>query len=233
MTIPAAPYRAPAYAERFRPAPTDLGRAVGALAVPAGWAIGGPVSASVMLLALGGLWALRYYARTPVEDAVGQAVILCAGWFSVIGAYATVGGLDLAVHVAAPLVLTRLAWDMLIVHRMAHPPLAGQPRLLAGAVIAATSLGTLLGVLWEIGEWAGHEFLTRDIGVGYRDTIGDLAATLVGAAVGAVLATRPLPAREHEAPEHDARKRARGAAEGRTAAADSHSPESSAPKSAR
>jgi hypothetical protein len=191
MTSPATPHRAPAYAERFRPAPTDVGRVLGALAVPAGWAVGGPVSASVMLLALGGLWALRYYARTPLEDAVGQAIILSAGWFSAIGAYATVPWLDLAAHFAAPLVLTRLAWNMMVVHRMVHPPVAGHPRLRAGAAIAAASLGTLLGVLWEIGEWVGHEFLTRDIGVGYRDTIGDLAATLLGASAGAALATRP------------------------------------------
>ncbi|MET1035567.1 MAG: hypothetical protein ABWX68_10070 [Arthrobacter sp.] len=203
MTIPAAPHRAPAYAGRFRPVPTDLGRVVGALAVPAGWAVGGPVPASVMLLALGGLWALRYYARTPLEDAVGQAVILSAAWFSAIGAYATVPGLDLAAHFAAPLVLTRLAWNMMVVHRLVHPTPAGHPRLRAGAAIAAASLGTLLGVLWEIGEWAGHEFLTRDIGVGYRDTIGDLAATLLGASAGAVLATRPRRVPVSDSPVSD------------------------------
>lgn len=176
---------------RFRWSPADVGRAAGLLAIPAAWTVAGPVSASVMFLVFGGQWALRYYSRGTFADVFGQLLLLGSGWSSVVGAYATVPGLDLAAHFATTVVLTSLAWDMLAHHRLVDPAPAGRRRLRAGAVLSATAVGTLLGVLWEVGEWVGYEFLSPEIGVGYRDTIGDLAAAVAGALVGAVASTRP------------------------------------------
>lgn len=59
---------------------------------------------------------------------------------------------------------------------------------LAGLGIAAAAVA--LGVVWELAEWWGHTAVTPEIGVGHTDTIGDLAADLVGAGIGAALAVR-------------------------------------------
>ncbi|MGJ9403824.1 hypothetical protein [Arthrobacter sp. KK5.5] len=179
----------------IRAVPADTGRAIGLAAIPAAWTLAGPVAASVMFLVFGGQWALRYYARGTAEDVFGQAVLLCSGWLSVVGAYAAGPALDLMAHFAATAVLTSLAWDMLRHHGLVSGAPSGRPRLRAGAVLAGTSLGALLAVLWEIGEWAGYSFLAPEIGVGYVDTIGDLAAAVAGALVGALAATGPAGGR--------------------------------------
>ena len=52
--------------------------------------------------------------------------------------------------------------------------------------VLTTATGTALAVVWEFGEWYGHTFLDSRIQVGYDDTIGDLAAGMVGALVAGV-----------------------------------------------
>ncbi|GEM_PF-3919286 len=52
-----------------------------------------------------------------------------------------------------------------------------------------SAVGTL-GVLWEVAEWAGHRWITEEIGVGYADTVGDLAANLVGAGAASAAVAR-------------------------------------------
>ena len=55
----------------------------------------------------------------------------------------------------------------------------------------ALAVGLVLSVLWELGEWTGHLYLDPAIYVSLTDTIGDLAAGGLGAAVVAWwLATR-------------------------------------------
>ena len=69
----------------------------------------------------------------------------------------------------------------------------GMTRL--GVVVVSSTLATTLALLWEMGEWFGHTALDDRIQVGYEDTLGDLAAGVVGAVVAAVLLalSRPEP----------------------------------------
>lgn len=182
-TVPTRP-PARAYEPVFVPHPGDVLRLLTALSIPAAWIVSGPLSSLVMALAAGGTWVLRYYARSRSEDLAGQAVLFLGGAFSVLGTYRTIAWLDVVVHVSMLAVLTTMLGNMLVHHGML--PAAGTRRQDCGLLLSVTALGVLFAVLWEIGEWAGHSFITPEVGVGYADTIGDLAAGLLGSLLAAV-----------------------------------------------
>lgn len=172
-----------AYEQVFVPHPGDALRLVALFAIPAAWIASGPLSALAMLLVCGGTWAVRFYSQTRGEDVLGQAVMLFGGTFSVLGTYKIIGWLDLVVHFLMIAILAKLLTNMLLHH--GSMPAAGSPREAGGVLVAVTSMGVLLAVLWEIGEWVGHTFINQGVGVGYEDTLGDLAAGLLGATAAA------------------------------------------------
>ncbi|RWR25444.1 hypothetical protein D8Y24_02015 [Agrococcus lahaulensis] len=168
--------------------PGDALRLVVAASVPLAGAVAGGPSAAAMLLTLGGAMALRF-ARVPtVTDLVGQAVLLASAWFAVTGAYEVVPWLDVAAHVGSGAVLALLTRDVLLQLRLV-PAEPGQRDAVA-RVLHVTSAVVVLGLLWELGEWAGHALLTETIRVGYEDTLTDLLADGAGALAAAVVAER-------------------------------------------
>lgn len=180
--------------------PADVLRLLGLLLVPAAGAVAGWPSAAAMSLVFGGQWLLRWLAGGSLLDWAGQVVLLAAGWASVIGLYHRAEGLDLVMHAAATAVVTGLV-AVVVRSALRRPGRSGGPvtpaeavRLLGPvvAVLALTAAGTALGVVWEIAEWWGHHQVTEEIGVGYDDTLGDLAADLVGALAAALLAVRSV-----------------------------------------
>lgn len=173
-----------AYERKFVPHLGDALRLVALLAVPAAWMISGKLSALTMLLVCGGTWALRFYSPTRSADILGQLVLLLGGIFSVLGTYKIIGWLDLAVHFAMLMILTKMLANMLLHHRAM--PAVSSPRQAGGVLLSVTSMGVLLAVLWEIGEWVGHTFISTEVGVGYTDTLGDLMAGFLGALVAAL-----------------------------------------------
>ncbi|WP_205754370.1 hypothetical protein [Arthrobacter sp. CAU 1506] len=204
--------------------PADAGRLLGAVLVPVSWLVAGWPAAAAMFLVVGGQWLLRWYLMGRPADAVGQTVLLAAGWFSAVGLYHQVAWLDAVMHVLASLVVALLVAELLRGHllRMELPAqelpatvlpegrgtpthrempaaVGAAPGIRRGhggwtsAVVPAVLLvcaTVTLGVLWELGEWLGHTYITPEIGVGYDDTIGDLAANLAGAVLGAAIAVR-------------------------------------------
>lgn len=173
-----------AYEQTFVPHLGDAVRLATLLAIPTAWVITGPLSALTMLLVCGGTWLTRYYSRTRNEDLAGSVVLLLGGAFSVLGTYKAIDWLDLVVHGLMLMILTKLLTNMLVHHEML--PAAEDRRQAAGILLAVTSMGVLLAVLWEIGEWIGHTFINPEVGVGYDDTLGDLAAGLLGALAAAL-----------------------------------------------
>lgn len=145
--------------------------------------------AALLLAALGGAVVPRALGSPTALDVASGSALLLAAWASQLGWYESVAGLDLVVHtvltgllaVLAATVVTR--WSRR--GRSAEP--AG-PRL--EAVLLVTGLGAALAIVWEIAEWVGHTFVDESIGVGYSDTVSDLAAGLLGSLVAGVLATR-------------------------------------------
>ncbi|GLB67837.1 hypothetical protein [Arthrobacter mangrovi] len=162
-------------------------RALGLLSVLAAFIGWGLVEVLLFLLVLLGQLLTRAAGTHPVLDGATSAVLLLASWSAVLAWYAAVPALDLAVHFAATGVLAALAFRLWL--RWPEP--APQPAAGARAVLHVLSLGALLSVLWEFGEWFGYYLVSSEINVGYDDTVGDLAAGLLGSlAAGILLALR-------------------------------------------
>ena len=162
----------------------------------------GGVDVALFALVLGGLIVPRVLGTPPGVDLATGATLLAAGWIAVLGLFEVVGPLDLIMHWAANGLLAVVAYDLLVrlevVPAVDAAPDAGLPsRARAGVVVVTTAVGITLGLLWELGEWAGHTFLDDTINVGYTDTLGDLVAGGLGSLLGAflLLAHRP-PHRE-------------------------------------
>lgn len=171
--------------------PTDWLRVAIAVSVPAASLVAGGPAAAAMLLALGGTMALRFARVSVTADIVGQAVLGGSAWFAAIGAYQVVPGLDLASHLASGAVLALLARTILLRTGLLPTGPGGS----AARVLHVTTAVATLGLLWELGEWAGHALIAPDIGVGYEDTLTDLVADAIGALV-AVIAVEARERRE-------------------------------------
>lgn len=168
--------------------PADALRFATAASVPIALEVAGGPAAAAMLLTLGGAMALRF-ARMPVgTDVLGQAVLLGSAWAAATGAFELVPGLDKAAHLACGAVLGLLLRRVLL--RAGLLPVGGGTRAAIARVLHSAAGVLVLGLLWELGEWAGNAWLTDEIRVGYEDTLGDLVADLAGALFACALAER-------------------------------------------
>ena len=64
--------------------------------------------------------------------------------------------------------------------------------VVAGALITG-ALALALSVAWELLEWWGHTYIDETVHVGYRDTIGDLAAGGIGGMIAGALLWLAIP----------------------------------------
>lgn len=173
-----------AYEPSFVPHSSDLLRLIAVVAIPAAWIFYGPLPALTMFLVCGGTWITRCYSSTRLQDVAGQVVLLLAGTFSTLSTYKQFEWLDIVVHFLVLLVLTKILHDLLAHHRMIPAP--DSSRMAIGSLLTVTGLGALMAVLWEVGEWIGHEFINDEVGVGYLDTIIDLLSGVLGALAAAL-----------------------------------------------
>lgn len=177
----------------------DSVRVLGALSVLVAVIWRGPVELSLFLLVLLGLVVPRVFGAPALLDLALGVTLLAAGWFAVLDAFAAVGPLDLVVHCAANGLLAVTAY-LLLVRLGAVPDPAGPGPVHHGfgTVVVVTALGVLLGLLWELGEWAGHTYVDPGINVGYEDTLGDLAAGGIGSLVAGILVVRAAARHAHD-----------------------------------
>lgn len=146
-----------------------------------------PVDAGVLALALPGVLAARFLGMRGSADAVIGLTVLLAAWSSVLDVYERVAWWDLLVHFLCTGALAALA-SIALQHRTVIPD--QRSASLWSTVVLTTALGLALSALWEIVEWVGHTYVSEDIFVAYGDTIGDMAAGGLGAAVAGVLVAR-------------------------------------------
>lgn len=174
----------------------DAVRAAAALSVVvAGAALDG-VGVALFLLVLGGTMVPRALGVTGVLDVGYGAALLASAWAAQLEWYRAVPWLDLPVHAVCTGLIAALATVTLVrVGALPAPHADGLPWR-TGVVVVTTGLGAVLAILWELGEWAGHTFLDDRIGVGYGDTVTDLATGLLGSAVAGVLLARGTAVRE-------------------------------------
>lgn len=166
----------------------DSVRVLGALSILVSAVWFGPVEVALFLLVLLGLLVPRVLALPVTLDLSLGVTLLAGGWFAVFDVFEAVGPLDLVVHLVANGLLAVTAY-LLLVRLHALPDLtdAVPRRHRTGTVVVTTALGTLLGLLWELGEWAGHTYFDDGINVGYEDTLGDLVSGAVGSLVGGLV----------------------------------------------
>lgn len=167
--------------------PGDVARAAAAASVVAAVSLDG-VATALFLLVLGGTMVPRALGLTAPLDVAYSATLLASAWAAQLEWYRAVPWLDLPVHAACTGLVAAVAYVALVRAGMLADPGTLRPgRARAGVLVVSAGLGAVLAILWELGEWAGHTYLDDRIGVGYGDTVSDLAAGLLGAVVTGLL----------------------------------------------
>jgi hypothetical protein len=149
----------------------------------------GFVVVALFALVLFGLTLQRVAGLPGALQAATGLVLLLGAWASTLDWYVAVGWLDLAVHAAGNGLLAVVV--VLVMVRAGLLTSTAARASQAGVAVVTLCVGVTLGVLWELGEWAGHTYLDDSIQVGYDDTVGDLAFGALGSlAAGVVLGRR-------------------------------------------
>ena len=176
--------------ERARPTLVlgDVVRLVALLGLVVGGLRFGAVAAAVMLLVLGGTMVPRATGAPAALDVSYCAVLVVAAWAAVLDWYVALPWLDTVVHASATGLIAAVAHWVLTgrgAATAADDPHLRHPR--TAVAVSTAAVGTALAVVWEVLEWFGHTQVDARIQVGYADTVGDLAAGMVGAVVAGVL----------------------------------------------
>ena len=146
----------------------------------------GPVALALVALVSFGAFLLWLIDAGPGLAGATLLALLGAAWASLLGLYQSVAWLDLLVHAVVIALLAAVLTQAMLHHRLLADPARGW--LTIGCAIA---LGLALASVWEMLEWIGHTYIDTAIGVGYDDTISDIATGGAGALVaGVVLARR-------------------------------------------
>ncbi|BDZ41742.1 hypothetical protein GCM10025865_10410 [Paraoerskovia sediminicola] len=168
--------------------PGDGVRAAAAVSVAVAAVSGDLVAVALFLLVLGGVMVPRAIGVGAALDVSYGGTLLVAAWAARLEWYRAVPWLDLVVHAAATGLIAVMAHLVLVRRGIVSgggSRANGRPG--AATVLSVVGLGAVVAVLWELGEWAGHTFVDDRIGVGYDDTVSDLASGLVGALAAGVL----------------------------------------------
>ena len=145
------------------------------------------VAVALYSLVLLGQTVVRLAPLRASVQAGTAVILLAAAWTALLDAYQLIPWLDLVMHVVATGLLAAIGTTALLRSGWLQTgPSAGR----AGQTLLTAGLGALLAVLWEVGEWFGHTLLDPAIQVGYEDTVGDLAAGVLGALLAGLLLDR-------------------------------------------
>lgn len=169
----------------------DVGSALAVLSLLAGlWY--GPVAVALVALVLLGVVVVRLVPLPGALQAVGVLALVASTWTALLDGYQRVPWLDVVAHALLTGLLAAVAAALLTGPPLRRPGSAPTLARRWDAVLVTTGLGALLAVIWEIAEWVGHTYIDSRVFVSYGDTIGDLAAGLVGSAVAGLLLGRML-----------------------------------------
>jgi len=179
----------------------DLVRLLGLVSVVVAGLWWSPTDAGVLALVLPGLLLPRFVGVNPLFDVAFGVVLLVAGWSNVFDLYTAVAWWDLVVHFACTGVSAAMVYLLLARLEIITDP-QSRRFTFAIALVLTTCIGLAASAVWEMVEWLGHTFVSREIFVAYDDTIGDMTIGGVGALL-AGLALKALPlhrARLHDSP---------------------------------
>jgi hypothetical protein len=133
-------------------------------------------------------WAVRPVLLPRAYDLALVLALTLQAWGEALGLYDSIAWFDNVVHFTLPffgaptlyIVLARL--DV-----VPDPKDETHVRHYVGIAIVAFALGVALGGLWEIAEWGSDNTLGSSLQIDNDDTVGDLIADSLGAAVGSGL----------------------------------------------
>jgi uncharacterized membrane protein YjdF len=110
------------------------------------------------------------------------------GWGEALGLYDRWGWYDTVVHFLVPMLTAPVAY-LALARLDVVPDLRDHivPRREAGIFVVTLALGIAVGAVWEIFEYASDGLLGSELQEGNTDTVRDLGADTIGAAVGAAL----------------------------------------------
>lgn len=155
----------------------------------------GPVEFAVLFLVLGGVLVSRMVQVDPRIDAAYGLALLVAAWSAVVDLYEVISWWDLVIHTLVTAAVSLIAYLLLL--RLRYLPRPEPTRRAAiGVVVITLALGLSLSVVWEFAEWAGNEYITQEINVGYEDTLSDIAAGGAGSLVSGMLLASSLSRRQ-------------------------------------
>ncbi len=158
----------------------DLLRLVGVLSFVLALIFFELTEAGVVAFTLPGLMLARFLGMRPWPDILLSVSLLIAAWSNVFALYAAISWWDLAVHFACAGGLAVVSYLFLARAGILPSPSSRQFTPATGITLT-TALGLALGVLWEVIEWLGFNYITDDIYVTYDDTITDMVAGGLGA----------------------------------------------------
>ncbi len=149
-------------------------------------ALAGDGTAALNLAIPAPVIGLALAARAPAgfETAFVWTLVLELWWNAVANLSSLEYG-DETAHFVLPALVAPLLFFALERSGVARRPSACSPvlSLIALAMLAAgVTIG--LGALWEIAEWGSDRLLHTDMSLGYNDTLTDLVADSLGAALG-------------------------------------------------
>lgn len=146
------------------------------------------VGVAVFALVLGGMTAMRVL-QLPAPLQVGAALAAQgAAWASVLHLYERIWWLDILVHLVLNGLLAGAAGVALHRARMTSSKQHRSGRW--GLVITTTGVGAVLAVVWEIAEWVGHVYVDQRVEIEPGDTVGDLAAGVLGSVLAGIALAR-------------------------------------------
>lgn len=148
------------------------------------------VAVALYSLVLMGQTVVRLAPLRASVQAGTAVILLAAAWAALLDAYQLIPWLDLVMHVVATGLLAAIGAAALLGGGWLQTGPAATRAVRAGQTLLTAGLGALLAVLWELGEWFGHTLLDPAIQVGYEDTVGDLAAGVLGALLAGLVLDR-------------------------------------------
>ncbi|HET7414966.1 MAG TPA: hypothetical protein VFI97_04645 [Arthrobacter sp.] len=165
----------------------DLCRAAALVAAMLAGLIWSPAFIAAFVIVFAVLLVPRITLMPRPFDAAFSFTVLVSAITGAAGWYESVPWWDIVAHVvttgaAAAMIYLVLARYEVVHNLLDHGPSHHRPRI----ILLTAAFGLSAGVFWEFLEWIVYAFDPKAVGVGYVDTVGDLAADTAGSLIAGV-----------------------------------------------
>jgi hypothetical protein len=154
-----------------------------------GFAVAGDLGGALLLGGFGAATLLARVVNLPRPYDLGFVLaMLLQGWGEALAAYDKLPWFDNVVHFLLPCLLAPVIYIALArIEVLLDPKDETYTRHYVGIFVITFSIGSMIGAVWELAEWAGDTWLGTNLQKSNIDTVGDLLFDTIGALVGAGL----------------------------------------------